>query len=243
MNIAPKQAPFRTVGGVSEVAILAPIKLGLAPGERRSYEQRLRDLVRSIQGRAEQGLPTLLSQVTSIHFGRIIILRPEHYLAYAKHKDVPRFTNTETTIGGETTGNIDEDGHRAWALILVEFDGDPRVYFRDIADYVADDFNRMFENCEDFPGVGEFDKFWAWLRRFQMPASLYYPIYNDVTTIQIKAMQAFRRDFDVFAAEVEAMRARGETGFEALWDNFMRKAGQRAVGFPDAGGVYQEGGQ
>ena len=44
-------ANSKTIGGVSEIAVLAPIRRGRIPGERRTYEERLRFVIANLAGR------------------------------------------------------------------------------------------------------------------------------------------------------------------------------------------------
>ena len=67
---------------------MAPIKKGRVPGERRTYEERLRDRVQTIETRVEQGIPNELDSVATIHCGRIIIIRPEQYLVDSSDSNV-----------------------------------------------------------------------------------------------------------------------------------------------------------
>ena len=97
--------------------------------------------------------------IRTIHFGRMIILRPEQYLVYS---DVPRVEYDQTAKRKvpkpfEDYVPLDAPGttlptFRSWLLTLVEFDGDIRVYFRDIAQFIADDFDALvrIEQLQDF---------------------------------------------------------------------------------------------
>jgi hypothetical protein len=79
-----KWATSQQVGGVSEIAVLAPIRKGIVPGERRTFEDRLRAAIANLAKRHQQGIPTELDRVSSIHFGRMIIIRPEQYLLFSR---------------------------------------------------------------------------------------------------------------------------------------------------------------
>src|SRR6185436_17609542 len=72
-----------TIGGISEIAVLAPIRTGCSPGEQRTYEERLAEAIQNLAERHQQGFPTELGKISSIHFGRMIIIRPEQYLLYS----------------------------------------------------------------------------------------------------------------------------------------------------------------
>ena len=63
--------------------MLAPIKRGRIPNERRTYEERLRLAIANLASRVKQNIPTQLDKVPTIHFGRMIIIRPEQFLVYS----------------------------------------------------------------------------------------------------------------------------------------------------------------
>lgn len=77
-------AASQQVGGITELAVLAPIKKGIVPGERRTYESRLRAAIANLAQRHRQGIPVELDRVTTIHFGRMIIIRPEQFLGFPR---------------------------------------------------------------------------------------------------------------------------------------------------------------
>ena len=72
---------------VTEIAVLSPVRKGRVSGERQTFEQRARSVVNSIQQRVKAGIPQVLAKVPSIHFGRIIFLRPEQYMDTAGLSD------------------------------------------------------------------------------------------------------------------------------------------------------------
>ena len=239
---------FNSVGGVTEVTVLAPIKRGRIPGERRTYEDRLRDQIATIQERTNNGLPTALNKVQSIHFGRMIIIRPEQYLASAsglEGVDIPESGFPEAIDVFTETDRSAALGHPkaepylpSQLLVLVEYDGDPAVYFRDIAERVAGDFDLVLGNCVGFPGTESFEVFWRWIRRYQLKSDLFLPVYPDVANVRVKALQEFRRRFDEFAAAVEAGRKTGAGNIDQLFDDFLREAEQSGGGYPFGSGLF-----
>ena len=158
-------ATSKTIGGVSEIAVLAPIRTGCFPGEQRSYEERLAEAIQNLADRHQLGLPTELGKISSIHFGRMIIIRPEQYLLYSKLDGVSYQEGSETAAGGvperiDDYIDLSEKGDRpkvrSFLLTLVEFDGDVKAYMRDVAEFLARDFDRIFENCENYPTTRDF---------------------------------------------------------------------------------------
>jgi hypothetical protein len=265
-------ANSKSVGGVTEIAVLAPIKKGRIPGERRTYEARLRFVIANLQGRVEQQLPTELDAVPTIHFGRMIIIRPEQYLVYSKVPDViyqgpdgrplpaggsrpipfpiDDFLDNLRSTGAEISSSVPptpesmppRPDFRSWLLTLVSFDGDLKVYFKDIASFLGSDFDRIFCNCEDFNTVRDFETFWTWIRRYQINVDLFYPRYPNLSLVRIKELEDFKRRFDIFVAKVRSPTGRRVQSMDELFDEFLRESQQHASNFPSSGGVFQTDG-
>jgi hypothetical protein len=243
-------AMSKSVGEVTEIAVLAPIRKGRIPSERRTYEARLRFVISTLQGRIQQQLPTELDEVPTIHFGRMIIIRPEQYLVYSK---VPGVEYVESERNGSTPipAPIDDfdDGHKerpnqkpdfhSWLLTLVSFDGDLKVYFKDIAAFLDSDFDRVFCNCEDFTSVRCFEAFWTWIRRYQINVDLFYPRYPDLSLVRIKELEDFKRRFDAFVAKVRSPTGKRVESMDELFDEFLRNSQQHARNFPTPGGTFE----
>jgi hypothetical protein len=249
-------ASSKSVGQVSEIAVLAPIKQGPIPGERRTYEQRLRAAIDNLQNRVQKGIPNELDRVRSIHFGRMIIIRPEQYLVYSQVAGVKYADRLRTDSGqipdvfddyaevkkGASVAAGESDGIqcRSWLLTLVEFDGDLKVYFRNIAQYLGSSFDSIFVNCEDYPGTIHFEQFWLWIRRYQIETALFYPRYRDLSAVRIKQLQEFKREFDEFVATVRSPTGSRVKSMDELFDAFLRKTQQYASDFPAVGGTFRK---
>jgi hypothetical protein len=242
----------KRVGEVTEIAVLAPIKKGRIPSERRTYEARLRFVISTLQSRIEQQLPTELDKVPTIHFGRMIIIRPEQYLVYSKVPGV-KYVGSEGMRAGPTPipAPIDDfdDGLKvqpdqkpdfhSWLLTLVSFDGDLKVYFKDIAALLDSDFDRVFCNCEDFTSVRCFEAFWTWIRRYQINVDLFYPRYPNLSLVRIKELEDFKRRFDAFVAKVRSPTGKRVGSMDELFDEFLRSSQQHARNFPTPGGTFE----
>jgi hypothetical protein len=246
----------KRVGQVSEIAVLAPIKRGRVPGERRTYEERCRAAIENLEGRVQEGLPTELDPITTIHFGRMIIIRPEQYLVDSKvlglgyyppslgtaphtpHQTIPEPIDDYTYVGRETIPETPV--FHSWLLTLVEFDGDIRVYFRDVAEFLVN-FDVIFQNCEDFPGTKRFELFWAWIKRYQIESNLFAPRYPELSVVRIKQLEDFKRRFDAFVSKVRSPTGPRVKSMDELFDEFLRSTQQYASGFPSPGGTYKVG--
>jgi hypothetical protein len=262
-----KWATSQQVGGVSEIAVLSPIRKGVVPGERRTYEERLRASIANLARRHQQGIPTELDRVSTIHFGRMIIIRPEQYLFYFGDIDsaeteaedgaaerrmgspgpftsanVPRplddFQEIEDGTVAPRSGRPRKSELRSWLLTLVEFDGEIKSYMREIAQFIGLEFDRIFENCEHYPGTADFEKFWIWIRTFQINTDLFYAPYSDISVVRIRQLEAFKRRFDAFVARVRSPTGPIVRSMDEMFDEFLRENQQYATGFPAPGGTY-----
>lgn len=246
----------KRVGQVSEIAVLAPIKRGRVPGERRTYEERLRSAIANLEGRVQEGLPTELDPIATIHFGRMVIIRPEQYLVDSKvpglsyyppsstaapdarHQTIPKPIDDYNYIGREPL--LETPMFRSWLLTLVEFDGDIRVYFRDVAEFLVN-FDVIFRNCEDFPSTRRFELFWAWVKRYQIESNLFAPRYPELSVVRIKQLEDFKRRFDAFVAKIRSPTGPRVKSMDELFDEFLRSTQQYASDFPSPSGIYKVG--
>lgn len=230
-----------SIGKTSEVSALTPIKRGRVPDERRTYEERLRFVVSTLANKLENGIPSELAQVRSLHFGRITIIRPEQYLAYlTKGGGLPADDYVETGPSAEPQGDgtTSQENYRTWVLTQVVFDGDIASYFREIAVVLNTKFDAIYENCEDYPGTANFEDFWSWIGRYQIQSDMFYVANPSLSVARIKQLEDFRRRFDIFLAKVRPPDGRRVEGLDSLFDAFLRETLQYASGFPASGGVY-----
>lgn len=253
-DAAPRRVQWarsRGVGNMSEIAVMAPVKKGCPAGERRTHEERLRGSIRELARRHEYGLATALNRVPSIHFGRMMIIRPEQYLVYSKVPGVDyyedRIARSPTARGRipkpiddyseGPTATPDAPEFRSWLLTLVEFDGDLKLYLRDIARFLREDFDNIFQDCEDYPGTRHFDDFWQWIRCYQINTDLFYATYPDLSVTRIKQLELFKSRFDAFVARVRPA-ADTPQPIDELFDEFLRENLQLSCNFPTPEGLF-----
>ena len=254
-------ATSKSVGGITEIAVFAPVKKGCVPGERRTYEERLLSVIENLENRHRQGLPTELGRIPAIHFGRLIIIRPEQYLLYSKVYGVDYYQEnggTRPSPGSPADGRVPKpiDDYveeppaqgseprsppelRSFLLTLVEFDGDLKVYMRDIAKFLARDFDHVFENCEDYPTTRNFERFWLWVRRYQINTTLFYAPCSNLSMVRIKQLEDFKRRFDAFVARVWSPQGPRVSAIEELFGEFLRSNQQYPRNFPTPGGTFE----
>jgi hypothetical protein len=251
MRNAPRVESQR-IGGVTEIAVLVAVKRGLIPGESRSYEERLRGAIANIAQRHAQRIPVELDRVSTIHFGRMIVLRPEQLQSALPEAQrlglddlVPLSFDEFVEIEDHQTidppvPTAQSDGLPTTMLLtLVEFDGELKPYFREIAQFIAGDFDSIFQNCQNFPGTADFELFWRWIRTYQITTDLFYATYPDISVVRIRQLELFKRRFDDFVARVRSPDGSRRGSMDELFDDFLRAEQQQAVGFPYASGVYR----
>lgn len=217
-------AASKTLGRVTEVTLLTPIRPGLVPGEGRTYEQRLAAAVDSVQRRLEQGTPTPISKMPTIHFARWLILRPKQYLQYC---DQPP---------------PDDAKCRSWLLFCASFDGDMKSYLREFSMFLAEDVDRIWRNCIGYPerGSADFEKYWDYAKRHQIVTHGFYSAYPELSVGRIRELQRFRRAFDDLIARSRGPDGRTRDDVARLLDEFLLKHSSYAADFPRDGGTYDD---
>ena len=252
-------ATSKTIGGVSEIAVLAPIRTGCFPGEQRTYEERLRR-------RQSRISPTAINKDFPLNSAQIPVhsLWPhDHYSArtvpavLGSQRGQLSYQDTTGTAAGlayrePINDYIDLIGQRrpgsrkkepakyaSFLLTLVEFDGDVKVYMRDIAEFLARDFDRIFENCEGYPTTRDFEVFWLWIRRYQINTNLFYAPYSNLSTVRIKQLEEFKRQFDAFVAQVYSPNGQRIKPVDELFEQFVRDNQRFARDFPTPSGIFR----
>jgi hypothetical protein len=219
------------IGRVSEVTLLTPVKPGRVTGERRTYEQRLWGALNSVQRRVERGIPTPIGQLPTIHFARWLILRPAQYLQYSK-------INPPEDYAGKYPPP--DYTYRSWLFFTSNFDGDMKDYLREFSVFLGEDVDRIWGNCEDWPpgGARNFEAFWDYAKRHQIPTHAFYAAYPELTVGRIRQLDRFKRAFDRLVARTR--RADGATidDVARLVDRFLAENSVYPSDFPKEGGTY-----
>jgi hypothetical protein len=218
----PNWVTSKIVGGVSEVTLFTPIKKGLVPGELRTYEQRLETELQLVQQRIDQGTPTPIGHLPTIHFARWLILRPTQYLYCDKL-------------------NVDLDTLTSWLFFTSNFDGDMKTYLRDFSVVLAEDVDRIWSNCEGYPpgGSKDFDAYWAYAKRYQLTTDAFSNAYPGLSVPRIHQLAVFKELFDAFVARTRGPDGRSIAGLADAFDRFIAETATIPGEFPDFGGIYQ----
>jgi hypothetical protein len=243
----PKWVTSKSVGGVSEVTLLTPIKKGLIPGELRTYEQRLEAELQLVQQRIDQGVPTPIGHLPTIHFARWLILRPIQYLycdkgqLYCDGEFTLRSQDRTPTDADARKVEVDLDTLTSWLLFTSNFDGDMKTYLRDFSVVLGEDVDRIWDNCEGYPpgGARDFDAYWAYAKRYQLTTDAFSNAYPGLSVPRIHQLAVFKELFDAFVARTRGPDGRSVAGLPEAFDRFIAETATIPGGFPDAGGIYQ----
>lgn len=231
--LEPEPARGLTVGKITEVSALTPVKFGRVPDERRTYEERLRFVVERMQTKHDNAVPSELNLIKSLHFGRITIIRPEQYLQMGQNKGIHLPEDDYPELGKGQGPR-----HRTWVLTQVVFDGDIKAYFRDIAVFLTTRFDAVYANCEEYPGTADFEAFWNWIAKYQLGSDLLYLANPHLSVAAIRRHEDFRKRFDRFLARVRPADGSRPASMDELFDDFVRESLQYPSGFPEFGGFY-----
>jgi hypothetical protein len=238
---------------VSELTVVSAIKPGLVPGEYRTWEERLRFVLATVRDRAGKGIPTFMNVVTPIHFARWFIVRPEHYLRYAGAVEEARkpaqapapepYDPDYPELAPDTTKVPDDDkGHRSWLVTTVYFSGDLGPYIRFLAENVTSELDRIWGHCIGYPerGARDYDAFWLFVRRHQVPTDAFYGSYTNMSPPRIHHLQVFKDQFDAFVARTRRPDGTSVHDIARLFDEFVQQNLAYTKDFPGAGGLYDE---
>jgi hypothetical protein len=258
MCAAPRSAlewaESKGFGVVNELTLLTPIKPGRIPGEKRTYEERLRDYLASLHQREVAGIPAFVRPITDIHFARWVIIRPEQYLQYSNVPGVDyedkgsghpfSLLHTPKPMdsywGYPIRDPLDEPRFLSWLLFVVVFDRELIAYVRRVVQMIGEDVDKIWGNCYNYPGTKDFEKFWLYARRHQVPTDAFYAAYPTLSVPRIHQLRVFKDRFDDFIARTRKPDGSSRDDIGPLLDEFLRANLQYTFDFPATGGVYDE---
>jgi hypothetical protein len=247
---------------VTEVTVLTPIKRGFIPGEYRTYEERLRSLLTSLNERANAGIPTPISAIATIHFARWFIIRPEQYLRYSAVKSVeyepaPQAGADPHASPPTLPPNVpmpyspdyrlvdkmpaaDAPVLPSWLVFTSNYDGDLKAYIRMFSERIASEMDRIWSNCEGYPRAGakDFERFWLYVRAHQIETNAFFAAYPDLSVARVQQLRVFKDQFDAFVARTRGPDGRSVGDIAALFDEFVIEQQAYTKNFPDDAGLY-----
>ncbi len=231
-------AQSKFVGGVTELVLLTPITPGPIPGQRRTYEERLRQELASIQRRVDRGLNTPISVIPTIHYAGWLILRPEQYLQGACF---PREAPPSLDPYVEADQNPAHDYRfHSWLFFTSYFDGDLKDYLREFSNFLGKDVDRVWGNCEGYPEGGslDFEAFWQYAKRYQIATDAFFNAYPGMTVPKVYQLKVFKERFAAFVRATRNVDGTSIEGIGALLDKFIVENQAYTADFPAIGGTY-----
>jgi hypothetical protein len=235
---AYQSAQSKFVGGVTELVLATPITPGPIPGQRRTYEERLRQELASIQRRVDRGLNTPISVIPTIHYAGWLILRPEQYLQGACFpREAPPSLDPYVPVDQNPTHDY---RFRSWLYFTSYFDGDLKDYLREFSNFLGKDVDRVWGNCEGYPERGslDFEAFWQYAKRYQITTDAFFNAYPGITVPKVYQLKVFKERFAAFVRATRNADGKSIEGIGDLLDRFIIENQAYTADFPAIGGTY-----
>ena len=109
-------------------------------------------------------------------------------------------------------------------IFTSNYDGSMWQYLRDFSTLIADDMDRVWNNCLGYPerGCRDFEAFWDYVKAHQVETTAFYAAIPDETLLERQALRRFKENFDVFMVQWSANDGQGsDTGFKEAFDQFV----------------------
>ena len=106
--------------------------------------------------------------------------------------------------------------------------------------FLGDDVDRIWGNCEGWPGGGSrnFEPYWDYAKRHQIPTHAFYAAYPDLSVGRIRQLERFKRAFDRFVQRTRRPDGTSVPGVAKLLDEFLVENKVYPSDFPMEGGTY-----
>lgn len=87
-------------------------------------------------------------------------------------------------------------------IFTSNYDGSMWQYLRDFSTLIAEDMDRVWNNCVGYPeqGCRDFEAFWSYVRAHQVETSAFYAAIPEETVIRRQSLRTFKANFDQFLA-------------------------------------------
>jgi hypothetical protein len=109
-------------------------------------------------------------------------------------------------------------------IFTSNFDGSMWQYLRDFANLIADDLDRVWENCIGYPqqGSADFDAFWDYVCKHQVSTTAFYADNFMESVQRRRALLRFKSNFDAFLQQWHAVdKIKQNREFRAAFDEFV----------------------
>ena len=113
------------------------------------------------------------------------------------------------------------DGDRHRLIFTSNYDGSMWQYLRDFSALIADDMDKVWGNCDDYPegGCRDFDAFWAYVRAHQVETTAFFAAIPDESLLRRESLRSFRSAYDDFLSRT---LARGVTDHQDFYEQFCK---------------------
>ena len=160
----------KTLGNISELTLVNPIKPGMIAGQQRSHRTQLIETLRALYSRHARGIPTAPSLLGTIHFARWFIV------------DAP----------APPCGCPPAVPQPGSLVLTTNFDGSLDTYLREFTLRIPEEIDSLWSNCVGYPedGCRDFDRFYRWIRTYQVETLAFIADDRDTTVGDLRLWRA-----------------------------------------------------
>ncbi len=178
----PDFAVGNKVGVSYCLTVLTPI-LRDPLGAPVSYQTRLREVLSQLP----DGADSPFARVPTIHLCRLLIIADPQYEGAPAKKD--HFRNAYLLMSADLAGDLDDS---LYALVAA----------------VPEVVHAIWQNCADYPGIGDPHAFVEYLKRCQIPTSFFFGGYPQATLYEVLKALAVQERFTQFAVAAQELTPR-----------------------------------
>ncbi len=88
-------------------------------------------------------------------------------------------------------------------LFTSNFDGTWERYLKDFSELTPEGLDRIWSHCEEYPGARPYEPFSQWVKKYQIPTTLFYAAYPELTVKEVLRTAAWKRKFDQFLQDLD----------------------------------------
>ena len=111
-------------------------------------------------------------------------------------------------------------------IFTSNYDGSMWQYLRDFSTLIADDMDRVWGNCDDYPegGCRDFDAFWKYVKDHQVKTTAFYAAIPEESLLRRQSLRQFKANFDSFMAKWYSKENLGSgDDFRRDFDEFVKE--------------------
>ena len=118
-----------------------------------------------------------------------------------------------------------KEGERYRLIFTSNYDGSMWQYLRDFSSLIADDMDRVWDNCDGYPkgGCRDFDAFWQYVNDHRVETTAFYAAIPDESLMRRESLRAFRDAYDDFLSKTLVPGVRDHKDFYEQFCQFVRE--------------------